>query len=159
MKKYKYPLIIFILLVISSVIIIIKGNTYEVKTKFPINIDKEEININIEGDINLTKKEQKNNTLYLTFKGNKKGKAIVEIKPTNTYENIKFSHKLITNKTKDVNIAYSTTNYHVFRAGAIASSLNIKMEGIGANTKRYFWANAFIREFIASLFSERKKTS
>ena len=30
------------------------------------------------------------------------------------------------------------------------------MEGIGAKTKSYFWINAFIREFIAALNSERK---
>ena len=31
------------------------------------------------------------------------------------------------------------------------------MEGIGSNTKAYFWINAFIREFIGTLYSERKK--
>ena len=31
------------------------------------------------------------------------------------------------------------------------------MEGIGAKTKSYFWVNAFIREFIATLYSEKKK--
>jgi hypothetical protein len=30
------------------------------------------------------------------------------------------------------------------------------MEGIGAGTKRYFWINAFIREFIATLHYEKK---
>ena len=31
------------------------------------------------------------------------------------------------------------------------------MEGIGSKTKVYFWINAFIREFIATLVSERVK--
>ena len=31
------------------------------------------------------------------------------------------------------------------------------MEGIGAKTKSYFWINAFIREFIATLYTEKKK--
>ena len=31
------------------------------------------------------------------------------------------------------------------------------MEGIGSKTKVYFWLNAFIREFIATLYSEKKK--
>lgn len=39
----------------------------------------------------------------------------------------------------------------------IASNQNINIEGIGAKTKTYFWVNAFIREFIATLFSEKKK--
>lgn len=30
------------------------------------------------------------------------------------------------------------------------------MEGIGAKTKRYFWINAFIREYIATLHYEKK---
>ena len=31
------------------------------------------------------------------------------------------------------------------------------MEGIGSKTKSYFWINAFIREFIGTLYSEKKK--
>ena len=54
-------------------------------------------------------------------------------------------------------IAFSTTNYHVFRAGSIATEQKIYMEGIGAGTKQYFWINAFIREFIATMYSEKKK--
>ena len=30
-------------------------------------------------------------------------------------------------------------------------------EGTGSRTKAYFWINAFVREFIATLFSEWKK--
>ena len=53
-------------------------------------------------------------------------------------------------------VAFSTTNYHVFRAGLLAQELGYPMEGIGAPTKRYFWLNAFIREFIATLVSEKR---
>ena len=31
------------------------------------------------------------------------------------------------------------------------------MEGMGAATKSDFWINAFIREFVATLFIEKKK--
>ena len=31
------------------------------------------------------------------------------------------------------------------------------MEGIGSKTKTYFWVNAFIREFIGTLYAEKKK--
>ena len=81
---------------------------------------------------------------------------IIENKSTNTLENIKFSNKIISKRKKNANIAFSTTNYHVFRAGAIANSINLNIEGIGAKTKSYFWINAFIREFIANLYSEKK---
>ncbi len=92
---------------------------------------------------------------YLLDKGIKEKNILVDDKSKNTYENIKFSNKLI--KKKNANIAFSTTNYHVFRAGLIASEQGLLLEGIGSKTKSYFWINAFIREFIGTLFSERKK--
>ena len=94
---------------------------------------------------------------YLTSQGIKEDCILIEDKSKNTFENIKFSNKVITEKIKDAKIAFATTNYHVFRAGCIATSQNIYMEGIGSKTKSYFWINAFIREFVATLFSERKK--
>jgi len=92
---------------------------------------------------------------YLLEKGIKAKDIIVENKSKNTYENIKFSTNLI--KDKKANICFSTTNYHVLRAGLIATSQNLKLEGIGSKTKSYFWINAFIREFVGTLYSERKK--
>ena len=79
----------------------------------------------------------------------------MDSKSKNTYENIKFSNKLI--KKKNANIAFSTTNYHVLRAGLIATEQGLILEGIGSKTKVYFWINAFIREFIGTLYSEKKK--
>ncbi len=94
---------------------------------------------------------------YLLSVGVKDECIILEDKSVNTYENIKFSYQLIKDKNKCANIAFSTTNYHVFRAGNIALKQNIYIEGVGASTKVYFWLNAFIREFIATLYSEKKK--
>ena len=94
---------------------------------------------------------------YLLEQGIDKDKILVEDKSNNTYENIKFSNNIIKEKIKNAKIAFSTTNYHVFRAGCIASEQNLKYEGIGAKTKSYFWINAFIREFIATLANEKKK--
>lgn len=92
---------------------------------------------------------------YLIENGIKEKNIILEDKSTNTLENFKFSHKLM--KKKDAKIAFSTTNYHVFRSGLLATSLNIQLEGMGAKTKSYFWINAFIREYIATLYYEKKK--
>lgn len=94
---------------------------------------------------------------YLMEQGIKEENILIEDKSRNTFENIKFSNKLIKDKSINSQIAFSTTNYHVFRAGTIASNQNINIEGIGAKTKSYFWINAFIREFIATLVSEKKK--
>lgn len=92
---------------------------------------------------------------YLLENGIKEKNILVENKSKNTYENIKFSNKLINDKK--ANIGFSTTNYHVLRAGLIATMQELKLEGIGSKTKSYFWINAFIREFIGTLYSERKK--
>ena len=94
---------------------------------------------------------------YLLEQGIKEENILVEDKSKNTFENIKFSNELIKERMEKAKIALSTTNYHVFRAGCIASDQKINIEGIGAKTKRYFWINAFIREFIATVFAERKK--
>ena len=94
---------------------------------------------------------------YLIEQGIKKDNILIEDKSSNTFENIKFSNKLINDKINNAKMAFSTTNYHVFRAGIIASNQNINIEGMGAKTKTYFWINAFIREFIATIFSEKKK--
>ena len=92
---------------------------------------------------------------YLLDKGIDEKKIILENKSTNTYENIKYSNKLI-NK-KNTNICFSTTNYHVLRAGLIGTSQGLEIEGIGSKTKSYYWINAFIREFIGTLYSEKNK--
>lgn len=92
---------------------------------------------------------------YLLEQGIKEKNIIVEDKSKNTYENIKFSNKLI--DKKNANICFSTTNYHVLRAGLIATEQGLKIEGIGSKTKSYFWINAFIREFIGTMHKEKKK--
>lgn len=66
--------------------------------------------------------------------------------------------KIIIDKiNKDGKIIFSTTNYHVFRSGVIANNEGIDCEGMGSKTKWYFYTNALIREFVANLFSQRKK--
>lgn len=93
---------------------------------------------------------------YLLEKGIPADRIIVEDRSLNTEENFRYSYGLIKERNTDPKIAFSTTNYHVFRAGAIASMQGIGAEGIGSATKAYFWINAFIREYIATLFAERK---
>lgn len=95
---------------------------------------------------------------YLLEKGVPDDRIIPEDQSVNTYENIRNSAALIMEHSEVPNpkIAFSTTNYHVFRSGLIASHQRINAEGIGAPTKAYFWVNAFIREFIATIVVERK---
>ncbi len=95
---------------------------------------------------------------YLLECGIPEDRILAEDRSANTFENLKNAKELIRQdaKTDDPKVAFSTTNYHVFRTGVFASQQGIKAEGIGAKTKRYFWINAFIREFIAALVSEWK---
>ena len=94
---------------------------------------------------------------YLLESGIDDGRILAETKSQSTTENIRFSVELIKQVNENAQIAFSTTNYHVFRAGNIAWDQGIDMEGIGAKTRSYFWINAFIREFIATLTAEKKK--
>ena len=94
---------------------------------------------------------------YLREAGVPEEKILMEDRSANTYENLKYAAALIRERDPDGDpkIAFSTTNYHVFRAGLLAYTQGIRAEGIGSRTKRYFWINAFVREFIATLYSER----
>ena len=94
---------------------------------------------------------------YLIEKGISPEDIIVEDESKNTYQNLKFSKQKIDENNKDGKIIFSTTNYHVFRSGVIANNEGIDCEGIGSSTKWYFYTNALIREFIANLFTQRKK--
>ena len=69
---------------------------------------------------------------------------------------MKFSKKLIDARTENASIAYSTTNYHVFRSGFLAQEAGVKADGIGAHTKWYFWPNAMIRE-VVGVFARQSK--
>ena len=96
---------------------------------------------------------------YLAERGVPEERILAETASANTYENVKNSMELIrrhAGEGEEPKIAFSTTNYHVFRAGMIAAGQGVRAEGIGSPTKRYFWLNAFVREFIATLVSERR---
>ena len=93
---------------------------------------------------------------YLLAQGVSSEKILIDDKSVSTYENIKFSNNVIQENIPNATTAFSTTNYHVLRAGSIAYNQGVNLEGIGAKTKTYFWVNAFIREFIATIVSEKK---
>ena len=90
---------------------------------------------------------------YLVSTGIDEKQILVENKSVNTRENFGNSVVLINEyfDKKEPAIAFSTTNYHVFRSGILARQQGIDAEGIGSPTKSYFWINAFVREFIATV--------
>lgn len=95
---------------------------------------------------------------YLIESGIPEDQILPEDQSENTFENLRNSAKLIRSRFGEAaKIAFSTTNYHVFRAGILAEQQGIHAEGIGSKTRSYFWINAFVREFIATVYAERKK--
>ena len=96
---------------------------------------------------------------YLKDIGIDDSEILVEAGSADTEENFRNSMELIRERSgkEDPKLAFSTTNYHVFRSGLTASEQGIRAEGIGSKTKSYFWINAFVREFIATLVEERKR--
>ena len=92
---------------------------------------------------------------YLLSIGIPEDRILTEDRSMNTLENLRNCAALIRSRGGG-SVAFSTSNYHVFRTGLLASELGLSYEGIGSPTKRYFWINAFIREFIATLRMELK---
>ena len=96
---------------------------------------------------------------YLTERGIPEDRVLEENRSTNTFENMKFSQEIIQSINPDGNIAFSTTNYHVFRSGIFARRVKMRAIGMGAKTKWYFWPNAAVREFAGLLSKHRVKQS
>ncbi|MBP9988528.1 MAG: YdcF family protein [Ruminococcus sp.] len=94
---------------------------------------------------------------YLLERGIPEEQIIPEMKSTTTLENMRFSKEIIDRRQKDAKTAFSTTSYHVFRSGIIASTAGLKADGIGNKTKWYFWPNAFLREVAGLFVSQPKK--
>lgn len=79
-----------------------------------------------------------------------------ETNSKNTYENISFSKKIMDAGKKPYKVVISTTNYHVFRSGMLATARGLNVSGIGSKTKWYFWPNAQVREFIGLVVGKWK---
>jgi uncharacterized SAM-binding protein YcdF (DUF218 family) len=91
---------------------------------------------------------------YLVDEKHYKSKVLIEDESTTTRQNFLYSKKLA--RTNE-NIAFATTDYHVFRSGVIATKQGYKrIEGVGAKSPWYFYQNAMIREYIANIRSEYK---
>lgn len=97
---------------------------------------------------------------YLMEQGIPEKNILKEDKSVNTYQNMAFSKKIIEVDAGDLSkagIAFSTTNYHVFRGYTLAKRLGMKVEGLSAKTKLYFFPNAFLREFIGLIVEQKRR--
>lgn len=96
---------------------------------------------------------------YLLEQGVPQEHILMEDQSRNTYENMLFSKEKIREHSQgaDVKLAFSTTNYHVFRSGMMGRRVKIRAQGIGSKTKWYFWPNASVREFVGLISNHRGK--
>ncbi|WP_417143371.1 YdcF family protein [Raoultibacter massiliensis] len=83
---------------------------------------------------------------------------IAETKSTNTAENMALSKAIMdTRSPQGYRAIFSTSSYHVMRAGIYARRAGLKIDGIGAPTAWYYLPNALLREFIALLVMRKKR--
>lgn len=97
---------------------------------------------------------------YLVAHGVPEEKVIEENRSTGTLENMSFSKGVIdatSLPSSQARIAFSTTNYHVFRSGLCARRVKMRAVGMGAHTKWWFWPNAAVREFVGIMTEHRDK--
>ncbi|MBQ9911232.1 MAG: YdcF family protein [Lachnospiraceae bacterium] len=94
---------------------------------------------------------------YLIGQGIPEERILEEDRSTSTFENMKFSKKILDDVCPGGKYAFSTTNYHVFRSGIFSYRTKLKADGMGIRTRWYFWPNASVREFIGLLTEHRGK--
>ena len=94
---------------------------------------------------------------YLLEQGVPEERILEEDRSTDTFENMKFSKEKIRSVDPEGRVAFSTTNYHVFRSGLCARRVKMRAVGMGARTRWYFWPNAAVREFVGLLTEHRLK--
>ena len=94
---------------------------------------------------------------WLAEQGVPPERMLLEDKSTDTAENMAFSKALIQARDPGAKIAFSTTNYHVFRSGLKARRVKMRAVGMGCRSKWYFWPNAAVREFVGLLTQHKGK--
>ena len=94
---------------------------------------------------------------YLLEHGVAEDRILEENQSRSTFENMQFSKKKILERSSEGRIAFSTTNYHVFRSGLYARRVKMRAVGMGAPTRWYFWPNAWVRELVGLVTDHRLK--
>ncbi|MBC2856904.1 MAG: YdcF family protein [Cetobacterium sp.] len=82
---------------------------------------------------------------YLIKNNIKKEQIILENKSTSTYENLKFSFKLI---KKNSRVAVVSNDYHIFRSKLIANFLEVPIDGIYTKTYSNKFYSSLIKEYF-----------
>ena len=102
--------------------------------------------------------ESQSMTNYLTEHGVPQERILLEDRSVNTMQNMQFSGEIIKRHAEcfeKCKIAFATTNYHIFRGYILAKKNGFEAKGISAKTKKYFYPNAFLREFVGLLVDQK----
>ena len=94
---------------------------------------------------------------YLLTQGIAPERILMEDQSTDTEENMRFSRAVLEQHSPSARAAFFTTNYHVFRSGLKARAAGLRADGMGAQTRWYFWPNAAVREFVGLLTEHKGK--
>jgi uncharacterized SAM-binding protein YcdF (DUF218 family) len=88
---------------------------------------------------------------YLLRRGVPDELIVLEDRATTTEQNLRYSARLLAERSWTGRAVAVTNNFHVFRAAVLARGLRLRMQIIGAPTAWYFLPSAFLREFAALL--------
>lgn len=94
---------------------------------------------------------------YLVGRGIPERLILTETESVSTYQNMLFSRRVLEKHGLSRCCVFSTTNYHVFRSGMWAVKAGLDAEGIGSQTKWWFWPNAFMRECVGLVANRWKQ--
>ncbi|MGN0362651.1 MAG: YdcF family protein [Bilifractor sp.] len=92
---------------------------------------------------------------YLREHGIPDDHILMEDKSLTTFENLKYSKKLIDAQPGRKYTVLVTSNYHVYRALRYCRKIGLACTGVGAHVAAYYWPSALIREF-AAIHREKK---
>ena len=84
--------------------------------------------------------------------GIQKSRIIVENKSQDTFENMKFARKIISEKNLSKEVAISTNEYHQYRAALSAERCGLKPSAINVSTDKMVYPTFFVREMIAIVY-------
>lgn len=95
--------------------------------------------------------------IYLSERGISIKNIIKEDKSTSTYENLKFSDKIIKEKEITGDIAVMSNSFHMYRVKMISKKLNFPLKTVYAETPAIVFPNYMLREYFAFFNEYRKK--
>lgn len=89
---------------------------------------------------------------YLVSHGIEQSRIVQENRSTSTLENLKFSKIILQSKgLNNPSIMIVTSNYHLYRAEMIASTLGYTVHGIASPSLGYLLPQNMLREYLAMI--------